>query len=226
VTWSPFKGCRFDCTYCVPSFQRQAKRQKHRCDLCYSYEPHEHEERLRVGAIPSSAKIVFVAANGDLAFAEPAFIERIIDVIREKNERRPELTYFLQSKRPACFARHCRQLPSNVVLLTTLETNRDVGYRRISKAPLPSVRHRQFLALDHSRKVITIEPLLDFDLKPFVSMMADASPEYVWLGLNSRPRELNLPEPSSRKIQTLVSRLKSNGIPIRFKDLRDIKPED
>jgi hypothetical protein len=30
-TWNPFKGCRFDCTYCVPSFQRQAKRQMHLC---------------------------------------------------------------------------------------------------------------------------------------------------------------------------------------------------
>ena len=27
-TWNPFKGCAFDCVYCVPSFQRQAKRQK------------------------------------------------------------------------------------------------------------------------------------------------------------------------------------------------------
>ncbi len=38
-TWNPFKGCQFDCTYCVPSFQRQAKRQLHNCQKCYGYTP-------------------------------------------------------------------------------------------------------------------------------------------------------------------------------------------
>ena len=41
-TWNPFKGCEFDCSYCVPSFQLQAKRQMHRCDACYRYIPHCH----------------------------------------------------------------------------------------------------------------------------------------------------------------------------------------
>jgi len=50
-TWNPFKGCEFDCLYCVPSFQAQAKRQKHRCLECYKYQPHEHPERL--DSIPS-----------------------------------------------------------------------------------------------------------------------------------------------------------------------------
>ena len=34
-TWNPFKGCHFDCTYCVPSFQLQAKRRKNECIKCY-----------------------------------------------------------------------------------------------------------------------------------------------------------------------------------------------
>ena len=46
-TWNPFKGCNFDCTYCEPSFKRQAKGEKNlaACD-CYRYEPHGHEDRL------------------------------------------------------------------------------------------------------------------------------------------------------------------------------------
>ena len=67
-TWSPFKGCKFDCTYCMPSFQLQAKRQKHLCSSCYNYVPHCHPERL--AKIPS-AEIVFVAGNGDIAFCPP-----------------------------------------------------------------------------------------------------------------------------------------------------------
>jgi protein gp37 len=41
-TWNPFKGCEFGCTYCVPSFQRQSKRQKALCLDCYNYTPHCH----------------------------------------------------------------------------------------------------------------------------------------------------------------------------------------
>ena len=36
-TWNPLKGCLFNCPYCRPSFQRQAKRQKQCCVKCYSY---------------------------------------------------------------------------------------------------------------------------------------------------------------------------------------------
>ena len=64
-TWNPFKGCRFDCTYCRPSFQLQAKRQMHICGKCYKYEPHCHEDRL--GKIPS-ASIIFVAGDADISF--------------------------------------------------------------------------------------------------------------------------------------------------------------
>ena len=81
-TWNPFKGCLFDCLYCRPSFQLQAKRQKHNCQECYEYKPHEHEERLN--KIPN-AKIIFVAGNGDICFCDPVYTHRIIDAIKKHN---------------------------------------------------------------------------------------------------------------------------------------------
>ena len=57
-TWNPFKGCLFNCLYCKPSFQAQAKRQKHKCTQCYNYVPHTHEDRL--GKIPSEKMYLFV----------------------------------------------------------------------------------------------------------------------------------------------------------------------
>jgi len=39
-------------------------------------------------------------------------------------------------------------LPENTYLLTTLETNRDIGYGEISKAPKPSQRYNDFLGLE------------------------------------------------------------------------------
>ena len=38
--------------------------------------------------------------------------------------------------KPVYFERFLADLPDNVILLTTLETNRDDGYAAISKAPL------------------------------------------------------------------------------------------
>ena len=75
-TWSPFKGCRFDCIYCEPSFKKQAKRQMRLCSDCYNYVPHCHEERLR--KIPS-ADIVFVCGNADIAFCPPEFTRKMTD---------------------------------------------------------------------------------------------------------------------------------------------------
>ena len=34
VTWNPFKGCKFDCSYCKPSFQQQAFAHRVYGDLC------------------------------------------------------------------------------------------------------------------------------------------------------------------------------------------------
>lgn len=67
-TWNPFRGCEFDCSYCGPSFQRQAKRQKQNCMQCYEDAPHEHPDRLM--KIPG-ADIVFVCGNADISFARP-----------------------------------------------------------------------------------------------------------------------------------------------------------
>jgi DNA repair photolyase len=219
-TWNPFKGCRFDCVYCTPSFQKQSKRQKQLCQDCYHYRPHCHEDRL--DKIPS-ARIIFVCGNADISFCPSDFTRRIIDRIREHNLRTRRKTYYLQSKRPAYFQPFLGELPDNVILLTTLETNRDDGYDLISKAPVPSVRYEQFKALKYPRKVVTIEPVLDFDLKTFVAWIRSIRPEYVWLGFNSKPESVRLPEPSEEKVQKLASRLRGAGIEVRGKTLRGVK---
>jgi len=83
-------------------------------------------------------------------------LERIIRAINAHAPTMP-VTYYLQTKRPECLEPCLKQLSQHVVLVTTLETNRDSGYSAISKAPVPSERYRQFAALNYPRKVITIE---------------------------------------------------------------------
>ena len=219
-TWNPFKGCRFDCTYCGPSFQLQSKRQKHICNKCYRYVPHCHEDRLE--HIPS-ASIIFVCGNADISFCPPPFTRKIIDAVVQHKSRNANKTFYFQSKRPEYFEQFLTLFPENVLLLTTLETNRDTGYKAISKAPPPSHRYQQFKRLKYPRKVVTVEPIMDFDEDVFPQWIIDLEPEYVWLGLNSRPKAVQLPEPSPQKLRELVKRLKDANIEIRGKELRGLK---
>jgi uncharacterized Fe-S cluster-containing radical SAM superfamily protein len=215
-TWSPFKGCNFDCTYCIPSFQAQAKRQKQNCRQCYEYEPHEHPERLL--KIPG-ADIIFACASSDISFCAPTFFRRIIDAISTK----PDRTFYLQSKKSACFKPFLKLLPKNVILVTTLETNRDEGYDKFSKAPPPSERYQQFRDLDYPRKVVTIEPVMDFDVDVFSRWIVSLTPEYVWLGFNSRRKQVELSEPSEKKLKQLARVLVQHKIPVKGKELRGFR---
>ena len=220
TTWNPFKGCYFGCSYCIPSFQQQAKRQKHNCTQCYNYVPHEHPERLhRI----TNAETIFVCGNSDIFFSDKKFTQEIIDSIWTRNEKYPGKTYYFQSKQPEYFESFTNQFPDNVIVLTTLETNRNDGYRKISKAPLPSVRYRQFQDLSHPRKVVTIEPVMDFDPDIFLRWIVDLAPEYVWLGFNSRPKQVVLPEPDKEKMQRFIKMLQDENITIIGKELRGLE---
>jgi protein gp37 len=219
--WNPFVGCRFDCTYCEPSFKRQAKRRKQDCKACYGYVPHYHEERLQK-TIPA-AEIIFVCGHADISFCKPAFTRRIIDRIKQHSKRRSKKTFYFQSKKPSYFAPFLTEFPENVILVTTLETNRDAGYEDICKAPPPSERYRQFEALKYPRKVLTIEPVMDFDLDTFTRWVLDLRPEYVWLGFNSKPESVELPEPPADKVQKFMEKLVTAGIEVRGKTLRGLQ---
>lgn len=212
-TWNPAVGCLFDCIYCRPSFQAQMKRQKHNCMQCYKYVPHKHPDRLN--KIPKSP-IVFVCGDGDISFCEPQYVQYIINVVTQYT---PNQTVYFQSKNPAYFELYGFKFPDNVVLVTTLETNRNEGYENFSQAPRPTTRAAAFKKLPHPRKIITIEPIMKFDLEPFVKMIKDIRPEAVWLGYNSRPKRVQLPEPSHDETRALMDRL-SKFTTVRLKTMR------
>jgi len=193
------------------------------CPDCYTYSPHNHPERT---TIPSGVPIVFVYGTGDIAFYEPAQVRATFEII-DHHKPRMEKTYYFQSKNPACFEQYLDWFNKNqdkVVLLTTLETNRDEGYEETSQAPLPTTRFRDFYNLDYPRKVLTIEPVIDFDLEEFIEMVLklheQGSLEYVWFGFDSK--NCGLPEPSTEKAQRFVDILQSYGIEVRGKSLRGV----
>ena len=227
-TWNPFVGCRYDCVYCEKSFKRQLRRVAAHigCQECYTYSPHYHPERLVTDKIPSKP-IVFVDGTGDITFCKYSFMRKTFAIIDRHRPQNKKLYYF-QSKNPVCFNQYLDWFLANqdiVILVTTLETNRDAGYREISQAPLPTARFSDFYYLDYPRKVFTIEPVLDFDLVDFVEMVLklheQGTLEYVWFGFDSK--NCGLPEPSIGKAQRFVDVLHSYGIEVRGKSLRGVK---
>ena len=216
-SWNPFKGCLFDCAYCGYGFRLKSKVSKKRCMDCYNYVPHYHPKRLK--AIPPEEGIL-VCGDADISFCTPEFIGQVIQRIKQHNRRCFDKTYYFQSKRPDCFQPFLSQFPRNVVLATTLETNRDEGYKAISKAPIPSKRYEQFKKLAYDRKAVSIEPMMDFDIETLFSWIQAIKPEHIWLGFNAFPKKIQIPEPSESKLFEFISLLDAEGIRIREKDLR------
>ena len=68
---------------------------------------------------------------------------------------------------------------------------------------------------------MTIEPILDFDMSIFVDMFRmlkhQRSLEYVWIGFDSKG--CDLPEPSQKKTQYFINKLREISIKVRGKKL-------
>ena len=207
TAWNPFVGCKFDCVYCEASYKKLLRWNGSmlKCQSCVAYEPHTHPGRLN--RLPSD-KVIFVVSNGDISFSDPVFVDQIINVMR--NDKRKGGVFLLQSKNPACFTRILQRLPQNVVLMTTIETNRDSGYSEVSNAPLPSQRFQDFLQLAWPRKAMVMEPILRFDLDIIKHWAMALKPEAIFIGLESK-RKCTLEEPSPSEVQDLYSELQKLG---------------
>jgi len=201
--WNVFVGCLHSCIYCKRSFQAQMKRQLHNCKDCYDFKPHFHEERLNINFNLSKYEtkgdqFIWVASSSDIVFAEEEWVLKILDKI----DQYPNRTFFIQTKNPYFFEKY--EIPENVLFGITLETNRN--YTDISKAPFPVDRYYLFKRYWYRNLVVTIEPILDFDLNDFVYWIKEINPERVYVGYNTKGTRL--PEPSLSKTLQLIEELK------------------
>jgi hypothetical protein len=217
-TWNPFVGCKFDCVYCKPSFQKNHYflMQHQNCGFENPYTPHEHKNQLDMKKIPNE-RTIFVCGDSDIAFAKPEYMAKIFEVM--KRDTKKDRLWFIQSKSPASIEKYIPMLPKNTILLTTLETNRDANYDFFSQAPKPSLRYEQFKHLDYPQKIVTIEPIMDFDLEIFTDWIVSINPLAVFIGYNSHPMPVALPEPDMEKTLDLIVALKNKGIRVLTKHL-------
>lgn len=215
MQWNVFKGCLFDCIYCEKSYKRQAKRQKQNCIKCYNYEPHKHPERVN-NRFPKTnfGEFIWACSSGDISFCDTEFLSKIIKRI----ESEPDKNFLLQSKNPKTFERV--SFPNNVILGITLETNRDGLYTKnnISKAPLPSQRYNDFLKVKHPVKMITIEPVMKFDIGVMLEWIENINPCMIWLGYDSK--ETHHYDPTKEEFKELYWELGKKGFVTILKVVR------
>mgnify|MGYP000064710522 CR=1 FL=1 len=188
-TWNPIRGrCPHQCVYC---YMRGFKVGKLRLE--------EKELRTKLG----SGNFIFIGSSTDMWADEVP--GKWIKKVLEHTKKFPKNTYLLQTKRPIRFIEFIDYFDDNYILGTTLETNRDY---KITKAPNPKTRWCEFILSVGVgfRKMVSIEPILDFDLEEFISMIRLTNPEFVSIGADSKNN--NLPEPSKEKLISLIRELK------------------
>lgn len=185
--------CPHDCYYCyVKSFKFGFLKEK------YSGKQRLNELAFRRNL--GRYKQWFICSCSDIATIPDKWIIRILDHL---NNKFPKNAYLIQSKNPKRLYDFLDKFPKKTILGTTIETNRD--YYNFSKAPKPSSRASAISKKCQFKRMVSIEPILDFDLEVMVRWIKYIGPDYVSIGADSKNH--NLPEPSPEKVRKLIDEL-------------------
>ena len=146
---------------------------------------------------------IFVGSGTDM-FANDVPDEWIKDTLAHCREY-PENRYLFQSKNSSRFLSFLNQFPKSTILGTTVETNRENHTFKFSEAPAITDRVETLKRIDMPR-MLTIEPVMEFDVEALALIVEELAPEFVNIGANSRT-EIELPEPSKDDLKKLIARL-------------------
>jgi hypothetical protein len=113
--------------------------------------------------------------------------------------------YLFQTKNPARFEEFVKLMdPAQYVLCTTIETN--YYFKEMGEAPDPEQRSNAMARLPKEyRKMITVEPIMRFDLKNLSCLILACNPAQVNIGADTGNN--NLLEPEPKEIQALIKHL-------------------
>jgi len=137
----------------------------------------------------------------------------VIKTVLSYCNRYPQTCFLFQTKNPKRFFEFENMFPEKTIFGITLETNRTKDYYKISSAPYPDVRKHFISAFKQKtgcKIMISIEPVIDFDLDVFVEWIRELDPYFVSIGGNSAESFVwpdGWFEPSAEKIRLLITRL-------------------
>jgi len=157
--------------------------------------------------------VVFLGSMGDISCIKKDERVQVAEYIVDS----PLVTFLLESKNPMVFKEMINYLPSNVILSTTIETNRWNDYD-VSKAPSPLDRYYVMEELNWSKKHVSIEPIIDFDLYEMFELIHRIEPMVVSVGYDNY--NAGLEEPALEKTRYLIDML-SKFMKVERKTLRE-----
>jgi DNA repair photolyase len=210
ATWNPISGCLYNCEYCWARELALTKlKNSHRYSNGFKPSLNEKEFRVKFG----KGDLIFVSDMGDMFgdFIPDSWIKQVLDHIRQF----PEADFLFMTKNPDRYLKLQPYIPENTILGTTIETTNDelVQTSNITRAPLPTERYEAMNALDWKRKMVSIEPILDFELNTFSKWIETINPFIVYVGYDNYYHKLR--EPTLRKTNELIDRLKETSLVIR-----------
>lgn len=198
-TWNAVKGkCSHDCSYCYMK----------RFDNLKPVRLDESEFTTDLG----TDNTIFVGSSCDM-WADDIPVEWILKILNYC-EKYPDNTYLFQTKNPKRLVGVLDELHGGLkfhwikkgIIGTTIETNRDRSNGSeydVSAAPAPRKRFEALYRATCTHKMVSIEPIMDFDVEVMIDWMKRLDPDFVSIGADSRG--CDLPEPSSDKIQKLIT---------------------
>jgi len=192
-TWNTVKGrCPHDCSYC---YMKRWGEQK---------ELHFDEKELKTDL--GAGNFIFVGSSCDVFANEvpPRWVDKTLDHCGNFNNR-----YLFQTKAPQYMVSYLDrgQFPEYTTFGTTIETNRI--YPQMGNTPVPKQRANAMVDLKildcDVETILTIEPIIDFDIAYFLPLIQRIEPEWVNIGADSGGHKL--PEPPAGKVLELITEL-------------------
>lgn len=194
-TWNTIKGeCMHNCSYCY--MKKFGKQNPVRLD--------EKEFKTDLG----KNNYIFVGSGCDI-FADnipTEWIRKTIDYCLKFDN-----SYLFQTKNPDRMQYY--NFPKKTVLCVTIESNYDFDSNNL--APCIATRVRDFYGLKFEKKMITIEPIMDFNLNELSNIISVINPFQVNIGADTCHSKLR--EPTPDKIKSLIEFIISAGIKIHVK---------
>jgi DNA repair photolyase len=208
ATWNPISGCLYNCNYCwakdlAVTKLKTAKRYEK------GFKPSLNDSEFKSRFVKGD--LIFVSDMGDMFadFIPAEWIKQVLSHI----SKYPEANFLFMTKNPKRYLELLPFISENAILGATIETTKDELIPKVSSAPLPSQRYEAMKALNWKRKIISIEPIMDFDLFTFQKWIEEINPFIVYVGYDNYSHKLN--EPSLKKTTELMDELSKTSLVIK-----------
>lgn len=199
--------CPHECDYCYTQHMR--------CARFYQGELKLNEKELEVNY--GEGKTIFIEHMNDLFADGIIYVDDILNHCLEY----PNNKYVFQTKNPFNAFEYLDNddwSHMDFMVGTTIETTDANLLKLHSKAPPPIDRMVWITAIGLKLGVktfITLEPIMEFDLKTMMDWLVEARPDFVNIGADSK--KCGLLEPTKEEIEKLLLCLKLEKIEVREK---------